>query len=230
MTNFHKVVVTAVQWFLKIYLGSGIYKFWSSIHRFLFDGKWKNVELPKYDSMDDVVRKIETFKWKQDGATELFDAICTPQKVQAVGFDKTSPHGNDCDEEAIWNSNVISNSIPFKDPVNFWHTGLQRADFFTVTWFEVKDPGTTFWSKLYSYFFGISFSGHNVCLLTYDNGYRYLDYSFPSNVYKTVDEVAQLVINTYAGWDSTGHGTKKGERLVYCVADKDLNVQFTKIG
>ena len=209
MKTSQKIVVSLAAFGLKIYLGLGIYKFWSGIHRMLFDRKWKHVELPKL-SVEEAAERMHKFVWKKDGPSELFDAVCTPQKVQAVGFSddaEQSPHGNDCDEEAIWNANVIQPGYP-----------LIGADFFTVTWYE---PAT---DKLKS-----QFSGHNVCLLRYVDCFKYMDYGMPSKPCKTIDEVADLIIQRYAGWDSSGHGSRFAVRVCWCICGPNLKPLMSKM-
>jgi len=214
MKTTSKIAYKIAQFFLALYFSLRLYYLWSSVHRFLFDRKWKDVELPKFRTIRHVAAQMATFKWKADGITELWDAVCTPQKVQAVGFNGSSPHGNDCDEEAIWNTNVILNSLPFEEQENDFHKGLKNAEFFTVTWYELQGR----------------FSGHNVCLLTYEDGYRYMDYYLPSAKFSSIDEVANLVISKYAGWDTTGHGTQPAIRLVWCRSNKDLKPVEVKVG
>lgn len=143
--------------------------------------------------------------------TELFDAVCTAQKVQAAGFDGSSPHGNDCDEEAIWLTNVINKNLDKIGQAN----SVVGADFFTVTWYE---PATG------------KANGHNVCLLEYPDGWRYMDYSMPSRLCGDPNEVAELVISNYAGWNSTGHGSQPGVLIVWCRCDKNMKPIETRMG
>lgn len=206
LSRTQKVMLFFVRGLVKAYLGWGIYAKWSKVHRFLFDRKWKDVYVPHFNNLWDVALKMRTFKWKRDGISELWDAVCTPQKVQAVGFDLTSPHGNDCDEEAIWLTNVIDNSLPFRGD-GYVEQRVIGASFFTVTWYE---PATN------------HFSGHNVCLLNCTDGFRYMDYHEPSDPCRTIDEVVQTIVDKYAGWDSSGHGTRDAVVLCWCLSTKDL--------
>lgn len=217
LTLFQRALITVCRFGLFIYLGFGLYRLWSTIHRLLFDRRWKDTPLPTILTLREVVSRMRHFRWKRDGMSELFDAVCTPQKVQAVGFDGSSPHGNDCDEEAIWLTNVISKN--WLALLN--HDGVSQAHFLTVTWYE---PGTR------------KFGGHNVCLLRRHEwgkselGWSFMDYGEPSILCKTIDEVAQLVVDSYAGWDTTGHGTQRAIMLVWCVADKNLKPVVAKAG
>lgn len=213
MKTSQKLLVSLAALGLKIYLGLGIYKLWSTVHRFFYDRKWKDVELPEFQRLSQVVEKMREFQWKRDGMSELFDAVCSPQKVQAVGFDGSSPHGNDCDEEAIWLSNVITKNLGNFHLQSSMEGRLIGADFFTVTWYELQGR----------------FGGHNVCLLRFPDGFRYMDYGAPSELCKSIDEVADLVIKRYAGWDSTGHGSQEAVRLCWCISSEKLKPLMTKM-
>lgn len=207
MKTSSKILVFLAALGLKIYLGGGLYRLWSSIHRFFFDRKWKNVVLPKL-TVDEAAERMHKFVWKRDGPSELFDAVCTPQKVHAVGFEENkSPHGNDCDEEGIYLANVIQPGYP-----------TIGADFFTVTWYELPT------SELKG-----RFGGHNVCLLRQVDGFRYMDYGSPSKLCKSIDDVADLIIERYAGWDSTGHGTRKAVRVCWCISAPNMKPLLSKM-
>jgi len=170
MKTSQKILVFFAKILSAFYLRCGVYLLWSTIHRLTADRKWKDVVLHKYNTIEEAAAKMRTFTWIKDDASELFDAICTPQKVQAVGFDGSSPHGNDCDEEAIYLTNTLE--VEGVTP-----------HFFTVTWY---DPEINKWG------------GHNVCLLESLEGWRYMDYGMPSKFYSSPREVAELVIRDYA--------------------------------
>lgn len=177
-----------------LYLGCGIYWLWSTIHRLTSDRKWRHTVLDEHVTIESAAAKMRTFVWIADKASELFDAVCTPQKVQAVGFDGSSPHGNDCDEEGVYLANTLK--VPGVKPY-----------FFTVTWYE---PETG------------KFAGHNVCLLESVEGFRYMDYGMPSKYFWSIQEVANQVIQDYAGWDTTGHGTQPAVLITACVSSPRL--------
>lgn len=194
MKTSQKIALFFAKFGSVLYFGLSIYCIWSTIHRLIFDRKWRKVVLDKFVTVEAAAAKMADFDWKADGPSELFDAICTPQKVQAVGFDGSSPHGNDCDEEGIYLANTLQ--VP----------GV-KAYFFTVTWFE---PETGKWA------------GHNVCLLESAEGFRYMDYGMPSKYFWSIKEVAELVIKNYAGWDTTGHGTQPAVLIVGVVSTPKL--------
>ena len=169
-------------WGVRCYL----YKWKSDLHRWIYDREWATVELSTYVSIADLQKWMQGFVWKADGLTELWDAVCTPNKVQAVGRGN-SPHGNDCDEEAVYLTAVIEKSLA---------AGLMQEDgvanprFLSVTWFAGR---------------ACIPNGHNVCLLEYpqksdgSTWYAYMDYGAPSTKYRTVQEVVDRVRQIYAG-------------------------------
>lgn len=194
MKTSQKILVFFAKIGSTLYLGLGIYLLWSTIHRITSDRQWRKVVLDKFTTIEAASKKMTSFVWIADGASELFDAVCTPQKVQAVGFDGSSPHGNDCDEEGIYLANTLQ--VPGITPY-----------FFTVTWYE---PETG------------KFAGHNVCLLESVEGFRYMDYGMPSRYLWSIKEVAELVIKDYAGWDTTGHGTQPAVLITALVSSPKM--------
>lgn len=207
MKTSQKILIFLAALGMKIYIGGGLYRLWSSVHRFLYDRKWKDVVLPKL-TVDEAAEKMHKFVWKRDGPTELFDAVCTPQKVEAVGFiPGASPHGNDCDEEGIYLANVIQPGYP-----------VIAADLFTVTWYELPTADLKG-----------QFSGHNVCILRQVDGFRYMDYGSPSKLCKSIDELADLIISRYAGWDSSGHGSRMAVRVLWCISAPDMRPLLSKM-
>lgn len=175
-----------------------LYKLNSAVHRALFDGKYSQVLVPRFDKLSQHVDYMRNFKWKKDEVTELFDAVCTPNKVVSAISSGSSPHGNDCDEAAILGVSVVNSSLAsglMKDD------GIKAAYFMTVTWLTDWSPG-----------------GHNVCLLEHPvaNGtyWSYMDYGSPSERRHSIEEVVADVHVRYA---------PKAEPLVWCVADGSLS-------
>lgn len=157
-----------------LWLRLGGYLIWSTFHRLTADRKWKDVVLPKL-TIDQAAERMAKFVWKEDDKSELYDAVCTPQKVEACGFSddaEQSPHGNDCDEESVWLNNVL------EDP------SILEKYFFTVTWY---DPSTG------------KFAGHNVCLMRQAEGWRYMDYGTPRPVCISPHDVALMIVRNYGG-------------------------------
>lgn len=186
-----------------LYMRAHLYRFWSWVHQRTSDRRWDKVQLNMYTSLRQIATWMGSFKWKADSWRELFDAVCTPQKVQAVGSD--SPHGNDCDEAARYVSCSIEHArvTGLLDP-----EGVHRAWFLTVTWME--EDGTT--------------GGHNVALVEFfgENGviqYAYMDYGMPHRRYATAHDVALEVVRDYAGWRTNGSARQQASLLAWFKAD-----------
>ena len=151
--------------------GHGL-QIWSTIHRRFHCAKYGRAPLPKMD-VASAAQKMHGFQWRRDGARSLWDAVCTPQKVAAIGFDPdlVGEEDNDCDEEGIFLTNTV------EDP---W---VLKVEFMTVMWWDPED----------------GFGGHNVCLLTRTGGVQYMDYGTPRAVCQTEREIALQVCADYTG-------------------------------
>jgi hypothetical protein len=214
LSIWQRLWVFTCRFWIMVFFRLGLYRRKSAAHRKLFDKQYEGTPLSTYRTLAELATKMGSFQWKKDGLTELWDAVCTAEKVEKVGFGNSS-HGNDCDEEAIYLTTVIAKSLG----LGIMKDKIQNPRFFTVMWYE-PDKG--------------SVSGHNVVLLQnitdkLENGlpivrYSYMDYGMPSAQFDTVDEVANLIRSNYAGWDSTGHGTQPFVGLGWCIQDEALNV------
>ena len=155
--------------FTIVWIGSHLMRLWSAIHRRFHCSGYGTAPLPKMD-VTSAAQKMHSFQWRRDGARSLWDAVCTPQKVLAIGFDPFAvTEDNDCDEEGIFLANTV------EDP---W---VLKVEMMTVMWWDPKE----------------GFGGHNVCLLTRHNGVQYMDYGSPSVMVQTEREVAELVLRRY---------------------------------
>lgn len=184
MSNF---LVAAWRWWLSVllwfYIRSHLYKGWSHLHRFLYDRPYAKTEISTYATLSDLRDWISKQNWVADGWTELFDAVCSPEKVQAVGQEGDHNIG-DCDEFAVYLTAAITKSL---------NAGLMQADkirnprFLTVCWMNREGKS----------------DGHNVCLLEHvkDDGtvqYAYMDYGMPRPPQASPADVAQTVARDYA--------------------------------
>lgn len=66
--------------FLKWWLHGPRYG-WSKFRRCLFERGFLNVELPKVETLDDIIEKLHKVEWKKDWIPELFDCVSYPQRV-----------------------------------------------------------------------------------------------------------------------------------------------------
>lgn len=144
---------------------------WSAVHRLFHCAKYGKAPIKKMD-VATAAQKMHGFQWRRDGARSLYDAVCTPQKVEAIGFDADAvKEDNDCDEEAIYLTNAI------EDPF------VLKAEMMTVMWWDPQE----------------GYGGHNVCLLTRASGVQYMDYGNPSMMCVTERQIAELVCSHYTG-------------------------------
>jgi hypothetical protein len=171
------------------YMGSGLYKRWSYVYRWLYERKYKDVQLATFDTLPRLATWVNRQKWKADSWKEMWDAISTPQKVQAIGQDKDGDHFiGDCDEFAIYSVAAIQGSLA---------AGLMKGEniaaayILSVTWFNPTKMKTLF-----------GFGGHNVCLIEFsDMGpkYAYMDYYLPSKRAGSIADIAEVVRQRYSG-------------------------------
>lgn len=153
-----------------VWIGGHGMRIWSHIHRYFHCAKYGSAPLPKMDVATASI-KMQGFQWRRDGLRSLGDAVCTPQKVLAIGFLPGIEEDNDCDEEAIF----LTNSL--EDP---W---VLKAEMMTIMWWDPED----------------GFSGHNVCLITRASGVQFMDYGSPNAMCQTERQVAEMVVSHYTG-------------------------------
>lgn len=183
-----KIAANYVHWYIMCHG----YRAWSAIYRFFWCRQYGSAELPKR-TIQQAQDKMRGFQWRADGATAGFDAVASPQAVEAIGFDPTTEKNNDCDEEGIWLANTI------EDPT------VEKAEFMTVSWRNPDDSPDAI---------NTGYNGHNVCLLTETGGLRYMDYGPPSALRSSELEVALDVVRDYT--------RGRGRLLCWHVSSKDL--------
>ena len=95
---------------------------------------------------------------------------------------------HNCDEFGVYQAAVVNNELA--DQPQWSSMGLTGASLLTVMWCKTGDEVGRFGGL----------NGHNVCLLTYDDGqFAYMDYGWPSKKRATIQEVADDVRTRYAG-------------------------------
>jgi hypothetical protein len=131
--------------YFRLYIMCG----WSWIYRRTWERRWRYYPLPLYRTMNAVVADVDQMHWTADGWRQLWDAISWPNAVW--GRLRTgNPKVGDCDEFAIFQANVIRNSVrkgcfePDRPDMKIMSTFL-----LTVCWVDKNGK----------------MSGHNVCLL-----------------------------------------------------------------
>lgn len=187
-----------------LYVQLRIYKYWSKLYRLIWERKYRNVALPVYHDIQQLVNFISTLTWVADGPKELFDAVSSPQKVEWIGRLGDRKVG-DCDEFAIYITNALSLNKEIGTLQPFAGIfPIKEVYFMTVPWAKGRDGKA---------------GGHNVCLiewaLSVGTGFSYMDYGFPSLARSTIREVVRDVRVQYAGQD---------DQVGYSLHDRDLNV------
>ena len=173
-------VWAALAWFA---FKSRILKLNSVIHRFLYDRKYAGTPVATYKTVNELANWMAQQKWVGDDWTSLWDAWCTPNKIQAVGQTDGSHEIGDCDEFAIYISAAVEKSLA----LGTLESGIDRARVLTVMWTD-----------------GYKVGGHNVALFSYKQvtdgatWYAYMDYSMPSVKRLTIQQVVQDVRDLYA--------------------------------
>jgi hypothetical protein len=200
------------------------YQIKSAVHRFFFDRKYRDTPITVYPTLAELHAWIDQQKWVKDGLTSLWDAVCTPQKVQAVGQgsgplakgDKVHEVG-DCDEFAIYTTAAIEKALALGQ---MKEKNIANPRFFSVVWMERNGMP----------------DGHNVCLLErpQPNGppkYSYMDYYMPSEPpLDTPAQVAVLIASTYAGWAKNNYGGVESGVMCWCAAKTDLTPTMSGMG
>jgi len=191
-----------------------LYANWSRIHRLLFDRVAANTELPTFGSFEEIQPFLLGMVWRPDSWIDLGDAICSPQMVWYRYLNDIDHKVGDCDEFAIWLTNVIAKSIKegkWTLPVSDMYPGFPNlfTAIMTVTW--IDGSGRT--------------GGHNVCYLKQwipaaerqweklESGcicmrifrWGYLDYGRP-HWYRSEEEVVRAIRHKYAGENNISLG------------------------
>lgn len=212
MKPFHRLWYWLCAFFAYWYLRLRIYKYWSLLYRRIYERQYDGVPIAVHPDLQALAGFVARQKWQKDSVRELFDAVSSPNTVQARWQGHDIVGGNDCDEFAIYLTAATRKSLAYGKMQN---DGVTRSYFFTVTWFE-HERGL-----------GIP-RGHNVCLLEYaahgrSSQWAYMDYGMPSQLRNTIAEVAHDIRSRYS--EGAAHWP-----LVWSVADLDLTPMEVRYG
>lgn len=193
-----------------IFLMGRMYQFKSWIHRRLFDRQYDNTPITVYPTVKALQEWVAKQEWVKDDIRSGWDAVCTPNKVQAVGQGGDHRVG-DCDEFAIYITAAIEKALATGTMTEM---NIANPRFFTVTWMERNGMP----------------DGHNVCLVERPQPgglppkYSYMDYGMPSEPpLDTPAQVAVLIAQSYAGWSGTGHGSQESGVLCWGIQRSNLS-------
>lgn len=190
-------------WYLKLH----VYKAWSYTYRWLFERKYKDVQIPAYASLQEIAAKLDAQKWRADGALQLWDTISTPERAfMVLSGQETTKVAFDCDEFMIFAVATIRMSLMNSEAFVKNEKKLVDAFCLTVTWVELQSGKAT---------------GHNVALLVSSgeekgsSRYSYMDYGMPTiNPKETIEEVVEAVRTRYSDGPFAG--------LAFAVSELDL--------
>ena len=105
-----------------------LYYIWSKIYRFFRERKFRNVELPYYETLDALEEELGKMVWREDDWTMLWDAISTPQATYGrykprkdyeeyistlsapVSGNSPYPGAGDCDDIALFAAELSNES------------------------------------------------------------------------------------------------------------------------
>jgi hypothetical protein len=170
------------------YLGLRIYKAKSWAYRWLFEGRYRDVKVFTYATLQLLAARLRPSWYRPDGWRQLFDAVSYPGRVEAIWESGVPPKdGLDCDEYAIYSVAAVEKSLA---------SGLMRGEgitnprLMTVMWLCADA-----WRP----------EGHNVCLMEVPQGegrfskWTYMDYGNPGPHYESYADVATAIVTWYAG-------------------------------
>lgn len=182
-----------VRFGLSLYFKLGIMPLWSRLHAWIWERKTQ-APLRRYSSIPELVKAIQSLKWRADTWRELWDAVSSIGAIQwRMWYDPEKAIG-DCDEFGRYSACVIR---------------LEKA--LGSKWIDLDKIDTSFlltvmWKER-------SYSGHNVCLIRYTDGtWAYMDYGFPSHPRQEIKGVVREILHRYA---------PDGELVGYAFSDPD---------
>lgn len=83
---------------------------WSQLYRALFEKKYRGIELPHPNSLEEIKQCLDKVDWVKDTPSMLFDAISYPETVWAKKRD-------DCDGFAVLAAVLLHQLLPSSNPV-----------------------------------------------------------------------------------------------------------------
>ena len=159
--------MTLVQLAARFYLGWP-YRLRNHLYRTIWERKFRNVQLSKFDSLEDVSAFIKPRLYRPDGWRSLWDAVGYPGKAQRVFEGEAIDAEFDCDDFAIWITAVLTEAQA--------RLGISNVSYTSI-----------FWGK----------SGHAVCTFMKDGKWYFIDYGRPVGPFSTRADVAEHVAKAY---------------------------------
>jgi hypothetical protein len=144
-----KFLLKICAWFA---LKCRLYYFWSRVYRFLYERKYKNVQLPYYGHLKDLEKVLGEMIWIEDDWTMLWDAISTPQATYQRHVDRQDDEdAGDCDDISLFAANRIYDRGSILRSDNDEDSYLVKVGLLSCPWISAKGKA----------------GGHNVCAFQY---------------------------------------------------------------
>lgn len=144
-----------------VMMATRYYPIWSKLHRLVSDRapRKAGITLPLFSNADEIVPLLKDFVWRPDSLEDMGDAVCSPEMVWYRYLFNVDHKIGDCDEFAIFISNVIKKSID----TGTWMSVIEDPNMLSTTWMNVDGK----------------VEGHNVCILRVGQMYGFMDYGDP---------------------------------------------------
>ncbi len=138
------------------------YYTWSKIYRWLWERKWRYVDIPIYKSFTEITEVVGKMQWRRDGYRELWDAVSTPYAT--YGKFLAGKKVGDCDDISLFAGYCINKANAatlLQKPM--WKIGL-----LSCPWLDRKNK----------------VGGHNVCAFAYQEPNGDIKWGHISNWYR----------------------------------------------
>jgi hypothetical protein len=183
-----------------LWLKTGAYGYWSWLYRYLVEDKKKRAPLRRFDNIDELGTYVHSLKWRPDTWRQMWDSFSSPESVQWLADNEPRRLVGDCEDLAVFSANVVNREL-LDNPE--WSTLYGWAAVMTIMWMGPDGK----------------FAGHNVCLLSTQDGWAYMDYGKPGPVFKSLADMAEAVRNRFCrGSIGVGYGVMQAKSLKTIIA------------
>jgi hypothetical protein len=100
-----------MRWLTSLALKYKLYYRWSKVYQWLYERKYRNVELPTFYSLEDIQKLTDEMQWRKDTWVMLWDAISTPRATYGRHVDDDKDKAGDCDDISLSAISFIENMV-----------------------------------------------------------------------------------------------------------------------
>jgi hypothetical protein len=161
--------------YYKLMMTTGLYGLWSMIYRFVWESKYKNLELPAVSSLQELANILKGMVWRADGVREFGDAMSSAEATW--GRYRDNKPAGDCDDFAAFITHTILNSQKQYDAFR----ELTDLKIMNVCWRSGKVLG-----------------GHNFAIFKDGERIGVMDYDMP-DWFDTLEQVRDFIVKKYSG-------------------------------